>query len=92
MTVRDANSWPEGILHPESEHTSEQPCMPHLLYDETVMGAKYPSLKAPAQLDVYDAQNDAWDHIYQQGLREARDIVADGERSERSPAGVRYGR
>ena len=76
MTVCDANRWPEGILDPESEQTDEQPCMPHLLYEEADIEAKYPSLSAPAQLDVDDAQNDAWDCIYQKGLREEQDIVA----------------
>ena len=77
MAVCDANQWPEGILDPESEQAAEQPCMPHLLYGERDIDARYPSLSAPAQLDVDDAQNDAWDCIYQRGLREAQDIVAD---------------
>ncbi len=77
MAVCDANQWAEGILNPGSEDTADQPCMPHLIYDQDVIEAKYPSLRAPAQLDVDDAQQDAWDHIYQKGLREAQDIAAD---------------
>ena len=76
MAVCDANQWPEGILDPEFDHEEEQPCMPHLLYSDTVIEKRYPSLQVQPQLDLDDAQADAWDHIYQRGLVEAQDIAA----------------
>ncbi len=49
--------------------------MPHLLYEQGVLDVKYPSLTAPAQLDVDDTEADAHDAIYQRGLREAAGIA-----------------
>ncbi len=37
----------------------------------------YPSLKVPEQLDLDDAHQDAWDLMYQRGLREAQSITGD---------------
>ena len=49
--------------------------MPHLVYDQATLDVRYPSLTAPVQLDVDDTEADAYDAIYQRGLREAEGIA-----------------
>ena len=72
--ISDANEWPLGVLDPASEEEGGEPCMPHVLYQDSVLDNVYPSLKAPQQLDLDDLQNDAWDAVCQRGLREAQSI------------------
>ncbi len=76
LAVTDANAWAEGILDPEGDRgdPSEAPCMPHMVYSNDALDRLYPSLEAPPELDMDDTQQDAWDHIYQRGLREAQEI------------------
>ncbi len=73
--IADANEWAETVHDPESEFCGGAPCMPHLVYEQALLDAKYPSLTAPAQLDVDDATADAHDAVYQRGLREAEGIA-----------------
>ena len=75
MSVVDANDWARGVLDPESDETTELPYMPHLTLDEPLLDKLHPSLEAPKELDLDDTVNDAWDCIYQRGLRESYDIV-----------------
>ncbi len=73
--IADANQWAETVHDPESEFCGGAPSMPHLVYEQATLDAKYPSLTAPAQLDVDDATADAHDAVYQRGLREAEGIA-----------------
>ncbi len=73
--ISDANQWAETVHDPESEFSGGAPSMPHLMYDQATLDVRYPSLTAPVQLDVDDTEADAYDAIYQRGLREAEGIA-----------------
>ncbi len=77
--IADANEWARGILDPEGEHGDgkSEPCMPHCEHDTEMIDRLYPSLQVPKELDLDDAHLDAWDLVYQRGLREAQIISED---------------
>jgi len=77
--IADANQWASGILDPEGEHddAKTEPCMPHSQHSAELIDKLYPSLKVPEELDLDDAHLDAWDLVYQRGLREAQTISED---------------
>jgi len=74
--VADANGWAHGVLDPESElgNGQSEPCMPHGMHDTATLDKLYPSLRVPKELDLDDAQLDAWDLVYQRGVRETQAI------------------
>jgi hypothetical protein len=74
MEVTDANMWAEGVLDPNHDESSSAPYMPHLRLNQQQIDELHPSLQVFPEPDVDDTQADAWDHIYQRGLREAQDI------------------
>ncbi len=51
--------------------------MPHCQHDTELIDKLYPSLQVPKELDLDDAHLDAWDLVYQRGLREAQMISED---------------
>ncbi len=61
----------------DQDNPSDTPRMPHRELSNEQLNTQYPSLVAPPDDDLQDAQDDAADAVYQHGLKIAEGVAAD---------------
>ena len=61
----------------DQDDPSDTPRMPHHELSNELLNTQYPSLVAPPDDDLQDAQDDTADAVYQHGLKIAEGVAAD---------------